>query len=41
MERLTGFKFEWILAGHGDRVKLPPEQMSNQIQQLVETMRSQ
>jgi glyoxylase-like metal-dependent hydrolase (beta-lactamase superfamily II)/ferredoxin len=41
MERLTGFKFEWILAGHGDRVKLPPEQMSNQIQRLVETMRSQ
>lgn len=41
MERLSEFQFEWILAGHGDRVKLPASQMKNQMQRLVERMKRQ
>ena len=26
LARLTDFRFEWVLAGHGDRVRLPHHQ---------------
>lgn len=39
MERLTQFEFEWILAGHGNRAKLPATEMHRQLVQLVERMK--
>lgn len=41
MERLSQFQFEWILAGHGDRVKLPPSVMKEQMHRLVDKMKQQ
>ncbi len=40
MERLASYRFEWVLPGHGQRVKLPAEEMNRQVQQLVERMRA-
>lgn len=34
--KLLAYRFEWILPGHGERVKLPPEQMQARLRQLVE-----
>jgi glyoxylase-like metal-dependent hydrolase (beta-lactamase superfamily II) len=31
LERLLAYRFEWVLAGHGDRVKLPAEEMRDQL----------
>ncbi|HEY9732170.1 MAG TPA: MBL fold metallo-hydrolase [Drouetiella sp.] len=39
MQRLTNYDFEWVLAGHGNRVKLPAEEMRRQLVQLVELMK--
>ncbi|UUZ93548.1 MBL fold metallo-hydrolase [Paenibacillus sp. P25] len=39
MERLAAEAFEWVLPGHGDRVKLPPADMKKAIQQLVSKMK--
>jgi glyoxylase-like metal-dependent hydrolase (beta-lactamase superfamily II)/ferredoxin len=39
MERLLDFNFEWVLAGHGDRAKLPATEMHNQLIRLVELMK--
>jgi glyoxylase-like metal-dependent hydrolase (beta-lactamase superfamily II)/ferredoxin len=39
MRRLAGFRFEWVLPGHGERVQLPMEQMREQVLALVERMR--
>jgi glyoxylase-like metal-dependent hydrolase (beta-lactamase superfamily II) len=39
METLSNYQFEWVLAGHGDRTKLAPEQMHKQICELVEWMK--
>jgi glyoxylase-like metal-dependent hydrolase (beta-lactamase superfamily II)/ferredoxin len=36
IERLLHHRFEWVLAGHGDRVHLPPEDMHAQLQALVD-----
>ena len=36
IEKLLAYRFEWVLAGHGDRVKLPPDQMKAQLHSLVE-----
>jgi glyoxylase-like metal-dependent hydrolase (beta-lactamase superfamily II)/ferredoxin len=36
LEKLLACRFEWVLAGHGDRVKLPPGQMRAQLRRLVE-----
>ena len=36
IEKLLAYRFEWILAGHGSRIKLPPEQMQHQLRQLIE-----
>src|SRR5206468_7096498 len=35
MERLLNERFEWVLPGHGQRVKLPAEQMRSRLQELV------
>ena len=36
IEKLLAYRFEWVLAGHGDRVKLLPDQMKAQLHSLVE-----
>ncbi len=38
MSRLLEYDFAWILPGHGQRVKLPPEQMKEELRALVERM---
>lgn len=40
MARLLDFNFEWVLPGHGQRIKLAPEEMRRQLAALVERMRA-
>ena len=35
IEKLLNYRFEWVLAGHGDRIKLPAEDMRQQLRLLV------
>ncbi|MBC7997226.1 MAG: MBL fold metallo-hydrolase [Leptolyngbya sp.] len=39
MEKLTHYDFEWVLAGHGDKVRLPFAEMKKQLKALVERMK--
>ena len=39
MERLAAFDFEWVLPGHGQRVRLAPEVMRRQMTLLTRSMR--
>jgi glyoxylase-like metal-dependent hydrolase (beta-lactamase superfamily II)/ferredoxin len=39
IEKLLDYRFEWVLAGHGDRIKLAPEEMQAQLRDLVERRR--
>jgi glyoxylase-like metal-dependent hydrolase (beta-lactamase superfamily II)/ferredoxin len=39
MQRLTQYRFEWVLPGHGQRVHLPEDQMRKQLIELVSRMR--
>jgi glyoxylase-like metal-dependent hydrolase (beta-lactamase superfamily II)/ferredoxin len=39
MGRLAGYRFEWVLPGHGQRVQLPAAEMRQQIERLAESMR--
>lgn len=39
MERLADSNFEWVLPGHGQKVKLPATEMRRQILRLVKRMR--
>ena len=34
--RLSAYRFEWVLAGHGDRIKLPADQMNLALRSLME-----
>jgi glyoxylase-like metal-dependent hydrolase (beta-lactamase superfamily II)/ferredoxin len=36
LEKLLAYRFEWILAGHGDRVKLPVEKMQDRLRDLLD-----
>jgi glyoxylase-like metal-dependent hydrolase (beta-lactamase superfamily II)/ferredoxin len=36
LEKLLDDQFEWVLPGHGDRIKLTPEEMRNQLRLLVD-----
>ena len=38
MQRLARFRFEWVLPGHGQRVRLPESEMRSQLIALVEKM---
>ncbi|HKW98911.1 MAG TPA: MBL fold metallo-hydrolase [Bryobacteraceae bacterium] len=40
MARLAGFTFEWVLPGHGERVKLPASEMRSQVEELARRMQS-
>src|SRR5205085_8455205 len=39
MKRLAGYRFEWVLPGHGQRVRLPADAMREQILRLADSMR--
>jgi len=36
IRKLLDYPFEWVLAGHGDRIRLPAHEMRAQLQALVE-----
>ncbi|MCX5725034.1 MAG: MBL fold metallo-hydrolase [Nitrospirae bacterium] len=36
LQKLLDYRFEWVLAGHGDRVRLSAEAMQSQLQTLIE-----
>jgi glyoxylase-like metal-dependent hydrolase (beta-lactamase superfamily II)/ferredoxin len=38
VRRLATYDFEWVLPGHGQRVRLPPDEMKRQIEALAEAM---
>ena len=38
MALLEKYKFDWVLPGHGQRVKLPPKEMQRQIRELAAEM---
>jgi glyoxylase-like metal-dependent hydrolase (beta-lactamase superfamily II)/ferredoxin len=40
IEKLLAHRFEWVLAGHGDRVKLPVSEMRGQLTALLERRRA-
>jgi glyoxylase-like metal-dependent hydrolase (beta-lactamase superfamily II) len=39
LERLANYRFEWVLAGHGDRRRAEPEEMRTRLKELVDRMR--
>jgi glyoxylase-like metal-dependent hydrolase (beta-lactamase superfamily II)/ferredoxin len=39
MARLLDYRFEWVLPGHGQQVKLPAAEMNQKLRELVERMR--
>ncbi|TKS60612.1 MAG: MBL fold metallo-hydrolase [Nitrospira sp.] len=36
LEKLLSYRFEWVLAGHGDRVKLSAEEMRDQLKAMLD-----
>ena len=36
IRKLVDYRFEWVLAGHGDRIKLTPDEMRRQLRTLVD-----
>jgi glyoxylase-like metal-dependent hydrolase (beta-lactamase superfamily II) len=36
IQKLLDYRFEWVLAGHGDRTRLPVDEMRAQLRALVE-----
>jgi glyoxylase-like metal-dependent hydrolase (beta-lactamase superfamily II)/ferredoxin len=41
MNGLAEFSFEWVLPGHGQRVRLPAAEMRDQMRRLVKSMRGE
>jgi hypothetical protein len=41
MKRLADYHFEWVLPGHGQRARVPADEMRWQIGRLVKTMREE
>jgi glyoxylase-like metal-dependent hydrolase (beta-lactamase superfamily II)/ferredoxin len=40
LDKLLAYRFEWVLAGHGDRIKLAPEEMRSKLTELVNQRRT-
>jgi hypothetical protein len=38
--KLLDYRFEWVLAGHGGRIKLDPEDMQRHLRHLVDRRRA-
>jgi glyoxylase-like metal-dependent hydrolase (beta-lactamase superfamily II)/ferredoxin len=41
METLTGYDFDWVIPGHGERIQLPKEEMKMNLQALILRMKRQ
>jgi len=41
IEKLLGYRFEWVLAGHGGRIKLSPDDMADQLRRLLDQRQTQ
>jgi glyoxylase-like metal-dependent hydrolase (beta-lactamase superfamily II) len=41
IRRLTQFRFEWVLPGHGQRVRLPDSEIRQQLTELVKRRRAE
>ena len=41
MQRLAGYRFEWVLPGHGQRVRLPANEIQRELAALVGRMRNE
>lgn len=39
MEKLKNYRFEWVLAGHGDRIRMDADKCHEQLSALVERMK--
>ena len=39
MEQLAEYRFEWVLPGHGQKVRLPVDEMRHHMRRLVKAMR--
>lgn len=35
MKKLRGYEFEWVLPGHGQRIKLDKHQMKQELEILI------
>ena len=40
MARLANYRFEWVPPGHGQRVRLPADEMRAEVLRLADEMRS-
>lgn len=40
MEKLLRYEFEWVLPGHGERIKLSPQEMRKELEALVNRMKA-
>jgi hypothetical protein len=40
VDALTRYAFQWVLPGHGERVKLTPEEARRQLQALSARLRA-
>lgn len=38
MKKLLDYQFEWVMPGHGGRIKLPPDKMKEELKNLIERM---
>jgi hypothetical protein len=38
VRRLADYRFEWVLPGHGQRVRLPAAEMRGEVLRLAESM---
>jgi len=41
MEKLTAYRFEWVLPGHGRRHHADPATMTQQLQKCLDWMKAQ
>ena len=41
IEKLLGYRFEWVLAGHGGRIKRSPDEMAEQLRRLLDQRQAQ
>ena len=41
IEKLLGYRFEWVLAGHGGRIKRSPDEMAEQLRRLLDQRQTQ
>jgi glyoxylase-like metal-dependent hydrolase (beta-lactamase superfamily II) len=40
IEKLLAYRFEWVLPGHGNRIRLPATEMNAAVQELIRRRRA-